>query len=371
MAPTPLPPGRFFLPGPTEVHPDVLRAQARPVIGHRGPEMRALMDAIQPGLRDVFRTARPVMVSTSSATGLMEGAVRGGVGKKLLCLVNGAFSQRFADIARLCGTRHEILEVPWGDVHDPGAVADRLSAGGFDAVSLVHSETSTGALNDVPALVRAIRQFPDVLVLVDSVTGIGGAPFHTDAWGVDLVLTGSQKALALPPGLAFGVASQAFLDRAEGLPGRGMYLDVVDFYRQLAASQTPSTPAVTLMYALEVQLQRIAREGLDARWARHAEMSRLTCERVSELSGRLSLDLHVLAPHGGRSPTVTCVRLPAGMEGPRVVAGMRERGWVIGGGYGKLKPHTIRVGHMGDHAVASLEELLDALEDAIRREVVS
>ena len=212
-----LPFGRFFLPGPTEVHPSVLQAQARPVIGHRGPEMRALMDRLQPGLQTVFQTRRPVMVSTSSATGLMEAAVRCGVRQRLLCLVNGAFSERFANIAAGCGTPHEVLEAAWGNVHDPGAVADRMSAGDFDTVSLVHSETSTGALNNVPALLQAIRQYPDVLVLVDSVTGIGGAPFLTDEWGVDLVLTGSQKALAVPPGLSFGVASEAFLDRAAQL----------------------------------------------------------------------------------------------------------------------------------------------------------
>jgi len=330
--------------------------------------MKALMDRLQVGLRDVFRTSRPVMVSTSSATGLMEGAVRGGVGRRLLCLVNGAFSQRFADIAERCGTPHEVLEVAWGEVHDPGAVADRMAAGEFDAVSLVHSETSTGALNDVAGLVKAIRQFPDTLVLVDSVTGIGGAPFLTDEWGVDLVLTGSQKAMALPPGLAFGVASEAFLNRARDLPGRGMYLDVVDFYEQLEKSQTPSTPAVTLMYALETQLERMGREGMEARWARHAEMARRTCDWVDELAGRLGMDLHVLAPAGGRSPTVTCIRLPAALEGPRIVSAMRARGWVIGGGYGKLKSHTIRIGHMGDHTVESLEALLDDLESAIRQE---
>ncbi|UCC26666.1 MAG: alanine--glyoxylate aminotransferase family protein [Gemmatimonadales bacterium] len=363
-----LSPGRFFLPGPTEVHPSVLEAQARPVIGHRGPEMRALMERLQPGLQDVFRTRRPVMVSTSSATGLMEGAVRGGVRRRLLCLVNGAFSERFATIAAGCGVPHEILEVAWGNVHDPGAVADRMAAGSFDAVSLVHSETSTGALNPVESLVEAIRQFPDVQVLVDSVTGIGGAPFLTDEWGVDLVLTGSQKALALPPGLAFGVASEAFLERANSLEGRGMYLDVVGFYQQLAKSQTPTTPAVTLLYALEEQLKRIEAESMEGRWARHGEMSRRTCDWVDELGHRLELDLHVLAPEGGRSPTVTCIRLPVDLEGPRVVSAMRERGWVIGGGYGKLKPNCIRIGHMGDHTVEQLEELLDVLEQVIRKE---
>jgi predicted phosphoserine aminotransferase len=363
-----LPFGRFFLPGPTEVHPEVLAAQAQPVIGHRGAEMRGLVEALQPGLKDVFRTERPVMISSSSATGLMEGAVRGGVGRKLLCLVNGAFSERFAKIAASSGIAHEILEVAWGEAHDPGAVADRLSVGGFDAVSLVHSETSTGALNPVRDIVAAVRQFPDTLVLVDSVTGIGGAPFHTDDWDVDLVLTGSQKALALPPGLAFGVASPAYLQRAASLPGRGMYLDVVEFYAQLEKYQTPTTPAITLLYALRAQLERIADEGMEARWTRHREMSRRTCDWVEELGHRLGIDLHVLSPAGARSPTVTCVRLPEGIDGPTVVAGVRERGWVIGGGYGKLKPTSIRIGHMGDHSVSALEALLDVVEDVIRRE---
>jgi aspartate aminotransferase-like enzyme len=150
-----------------------------------------------------------------------------------------------------------------------------------------------------------------------------------------------------------------------------MYLDVVDFYKRLQKSQTPTTPAITLLYALEAQLERIGEEGMDARWARHAEMSQRTCDWVDELGARLGIDLHVLAPEGGRSPTVTCIRLPAGMEGPRIVAAMRERGWVIGGGYGKLKPRSIRIGHMGDHSMDSLEALLDQLEQVIREEAGS
>ncbi|MEJ2541620.1 MAG: alanine--glyoxylate aminotransferase family protein, partial [Gemmatimonadota bacterium] len=322
--------GRFFLPGPTEVHPDVLNAQARPPIGHRGPEMRALMADVQPGLQSLFGTQRPVIVSTSSATGLMEAAVRGGVERKLLCLVNGAFSQRFADIAERCGVPHEVLEVAWGEAHEPGPVADRLGSGDFDAVSLVHSETSTGALNDIGALVKAVRQYPGVQLLVDSVTGIGGVPFHFDAWGLDFALTGSQKALALPPGLAFGVASEAFLERARRRPGRGMYLDVEGFYDQLAKHQTPTTPAVTLLYALQAQLERIAAEGLDRRHARHRAMAERSWEWVEGLRSRRDPGFRVLAPRAHRSPTVTCVWLPDGIQGPEVVAGAAQRGWVLG-----------------------------------------
>jgi len=247
----------------------------------------------------------------------------------------------------------------------PGPVADRLASGHFDAVSLVHSETSTGALNDIPSLLPAIRQHPGIQVLVDSVTGIGGVPFQTDAWGVDFVVTGSQKALALPPGLAFGVASERFLDRARAIGGRGMYLDVVGFYEQLEKLQTPTTPAVTLLYALQVQLERILDEGVEARWARHAELARRTWSWVRDLQSRRDPEFRVLAPAEWRSPTVTCIRLPGGMSGPEVVAGVAERGWVIGGGYGRLKPETVRIGHMGDHTVEALDGVLQVLDETL------
>jgi aspartate aminotransferase-like enzyme len=327
--------------------------------------MRELMAGVQPGLQRLFGTARPVIVSTSSATGLMETAVRGGVARRLLCLVNGAFSQRFADIAEQCGVPYEVLEVRWGEVHAPGAVADRLAAGHFDAVSMVHSETSTGALNDIPALVQAVRQHPGVQVLVDSVTGIGGVPFAFDEWGVDFAVTGSQKAMALPPGLAFGVASEAFLERARTRPGRGMYLDAERFYDQLEKHQTPTTPAVTLMYALQAQLARIEAEGLEARFDRHRVLAERSWRWVDRLRNEVDPAFRVLAAAGERSPTVTCVRLPEGLHGPDVVARTQERGWVIGGGYGKLKPFSIRIGHMGDHTLEALEGLLAILDETL------
>ncbi len=362
MALTPLRPGRFFLPGPTEVSVEVLAAQARPVAGHRGPEVRELMAAAQSGLRALFGTERPVYVSTSSATGFMEAAIRNGVRARVLCLVNGAFSERFAAIAEACGREVDRLAVPWGATHAPEAVADRVRGGGYDAVTLVHSETSTGALNPVAALARAVHDAdPETLVLVDSVTGVGGAPLAFDASGLDFALTGSQKALALPPGLAFAAASERMLERARSVPGRGFYFDLLRFDDEAARDQTPTTPAVTLLYALGAQLERIARETLDARWARHRAMAERTASWVDSLEALGAAGVRVLADEGGRSPTVTCLTLPDGVDGPSVVRRVREAGWVIGGGYGKLKATTIRIGHMGDHTPGELEALLDAL----------
>ncbi len=357
--------GRFFLPGPTEVRPEVLAAQNRALIGHRGEPINALMREIQPGLGAVFGTSRPVLTSTSSATGLMEAAVRNGARERVLSLVNGAFSERFARIARACGFYVEVLEVPWGGVHDPDSLRARLRQGRHDAVTMVHSETSTGALNPVAELAAVVREFPDTMVLVDAVTSAGGAPVRADERGLDFVLTGSQKAMALPPGLAFGVTSRRMLERSAGATRKGVYFDLVAFHDALAKDQTPNTPAVTLMYALAEQVRHMLAEGLEARWARHAAMAR-RCARWAAARRDAGWELSVLAPEGFRSPTVTCLLLPPGRTGPEVAGAMRERGFVIGAGYGALKPRSVRIGHMGDHTVEELDRVLEALEEVLR-----
>lgn len=356
--------GRFFLPGPTEVRSEVLEAQARPMIGHRGPGIQTLMGDLQAGLKDVFRTERPVFVSGSSATGLMEAAVRNS-GGRVLSLVNGAFSERFAEIAEMCGLDVDRVEVPWGGHHDPEQLADHLRSGVYDAVTVVHSETSTGVLNDLDALSAVVAEHPHTLFLVDSVTGVGGAELHTDAWRLDFVLTGSQKAMALPPGLAFGVASDAMMARSARTPNKGMYFDLEAFEANVQKLQTPNTPPLSLMYALQVQLAHMKRETMEGRWARHTAMAQRTWAWV-EAMGDSGVGLEVLAEPGHRSPTVTCIRVPEGMAAPPIVKGMAERGWVIGGGYGKLKDSTFRIGHMGDHTVAELDELMLVLAEVIR-----
>lgn len=350
--------GRFFLPGPTEVRPEILQAQARPMIPHRGRDFEALMADLQAGLKDVFRTTRPVVVSASSATGLMEAAIRNSGTGRVLALVNGAFSERFAEIAEACGRPVTRMEVPWGEAHDLDAVAALVTDRVYDAVTLVHSETSTGALNPVAGIAAAVRERSDALVLVDSVTGIGGAELHADAWGLDFVLTGSHKALALPPGLAFGVASDRMLERAAATPGRGVYFDLVAFAANLAKMQTPNTPALTLLYALREQLLHIRDEGMEARWARHRAMAERTWRWVTEQEEISGAGFRVLAPEGCRSPTVTAVQVPAGVDPSAVVEGMRRRGWVVGGGYGEVKRTTFRIGHMGDHTLPEVDALL-------------
>jgi len=360
--PEPLQPGRFFLPGPTEVDPDVLAAQTAPMIGHRGSGIKTLMASIDEGLRPVFQTSRPVIVSTSSATGLMEASVRNGVLEgRVLSLVNGAFSERFADIAQSCGYVVDRWEVEWGTVHSPDELADRLQADDYDAVTLSQSETSTGALQDLESLATVVAAREQTLLLVDSVTGIGGVETRPDAWGVDFILTGSQKALALPPGLAFGVASDAVLERSAKSPNKGWYFDLAMLHDQIIENQSPATPAISLLYALDFQLKRINHETIEARWKRHLDMQQRTIDWVAETRDR-GIDIDVFAAEGHRSPTVTCVAFG---ESNRVVADLKARGWVIGAGYGKIKDDTFRIGHMGDHTLDELEELLGALTEVV------
>ncbi len=353
--------GRFFLPGPTEVHPEVLEAQVRAMIGHRGPAIQELMGEVQEGLKEVFGTERPVFVFTSSATGLMEAAVRNSASSRLLSLVNGAFSGRFAETARLCGIEVDEIAVPWGAHHDPDTLRYELMKRPYDAVTVVHSETSTGVLNPLKELAAVVAKQQDVLLLVDAVTSAGGTEVGTDARGLDFVFTGSQKALAVPPGLSFGVASERMMKRSAGLTDKGIYFDLMACAANLEKLQTSTTPAVSLLYALQIQLRRIREETLQARWRRHDEMAARCWAWVEEMREGKGVDVSVLADEGYRSPTVTCIHLPEGVAGPGVVKAMAERGWVIGAGYGPLAATTVRIGHMGDHTLAELDALLETL----------
>jgi predicted phosphoserine aminotransferase len=361
--------GRFFLPGPTEVRREVLEAMLGPMMGHRTAEMEALMERIQPGLKHAFRTERPVYVAPSSGTGMMEMAVRSVGQRRALCLVNGAFSERFARIADLSGLEVTRLEVEWGAAHTPEVVDRAMTGGDYDTVTVCHSETSTGVLNPVREIAEVVHRH-GAMVCVDTVSSLAGAPVETDAWGLDFVATGSQKSLALPPGLAFGVAQPAVLERAAANPQRGLYFDILEYERNLEKSQTPNTPAVSLMYAAAAQMTAILEEGIENRWERHRLMAERTYQWVDEMR-RDGFELGILAPEGYRSPTVTCVTMPNGLAGTDVCGAMRAQGWVIAPGYGKASDAMIRIGHMGDHTVAELDALLDVLASVLREVVAA
>lgn len=358
--------GRFFVPGPTDVRPDVLAAMAQPMIAHRGAEFEAMFVRIQAGLRTVFRTERPVYVSSSSATGLMEAAIRCAPAGRILALVNGGFSERFAKIADMCGRECDRYEVPAGSAHDPDVLRKLLSKQVYVAITVVHSETSTGVLNDVRALSDTAHEH-GALCLIDSVSGLGGAPLEFDEWKCDYVLTGSQKALALPPGLAFAAASADFVESARRAEGRGVYFDIGEYDEFAAKDQTPNTPAVSLLYAADAQLKSIVAEGMEARWARHVAMQDEVVAWVERLRDP---GISIVARPGERSPTVSAIRLPEELTPRRFINEVLRAGYTVGAGYGALRETTFRIGHMGDHTVATVRGCLAACEGVLRRSSV-
>jgi aspartate aminotransferase-like enzyme len=356
--------GKFFLPGPTEVKPEILATMTRPMISHRGSEIETIGARIDERLQKVFRTIQPVFTVTSSATGLMEGGVRNSVKSRLLCLINGAFSKRFHKAAVNSGIACDKLEIEFGAAHTPDMLADALKKNTYDVVSVVHSETSTGVLNPIRELTQVAHSAGDVVMVIDTVSSMAAAPIECGAWDLDYVLTGSQKAIALPPGLAFCTANERVMERAKASKMRGIYFDLVEIHASWMKHQCPNTPAVSLLYALDAQLEQMMNEGMEARWARHAAMAQRTWDWVDEQRNK-GRDLRVLAPQGYRSPAVTCISAPAGKTGPQIVSAMKAKGFVITPGYGDAKEAMIRIGHMGEHTVDELNVLLDALDGVL------
>jgi len=344
--------GRFFVPGPVEVHPDVLAAMTRPMLHHRGKEARDLYARVAPTLREVFGTSRPVRFLASSGTGAVEAGIRALPPGRVLALVNGAFGERMARIAETCHHEVDRIEAPLGRIVDPDAVAAKVRATPYVGVLAVHNETSTGALQPLLPLARAAGEVP---LVVDSISGAAGAPIDLDANGIAYACTGSQKALALPPGLGFAAASERFLALARQSTERGFYLDLLAYERDTP----PFTPALPLLHALDAQVARIAAEGLKARFARHRAMAGMTWDWA------VRKGLGITAAEGCRSPTVTCFELPQPLTGPEFVERVRARGYVVGGGYGPLKERCFRIGHMGDQTEATVEGLLHACDDAL------
>lgn len=353
--------GRNFLPGPTDVRPEVLAALAQPMFPHRGPRMRAILAAAQPELQSCFGTTQPVFVATCSGTGLIEAAVRSGVKSRVLVPVGGYFGEYFARIAESCGKQVFRVEVHPGTAITPAQLDQFLEGPAVDAVALVHSESSTGALADIPALAQVVRARKDLLLLVDGVTSVGAMPIEMDRWDVDYFCTGSQKALALPPGLAFGAASERFLARAEEQPDAGFYLSVKKLVT-IAREHLPFwTPAVSLLLALETQLAAIAASGgWPARWDRHRRMLSLM---EAWIAGRR--DVRLLAREGARSPAISTVVLPPTLEPRQVMSALLAAGYLVGGPLDARQQDVIRIGHMGDLEPAHLSALLDALAEVL------
>ncbi len=352
---------KLFAPGPVDVSPETYAAMSRTMIGHRGSDFEELYASLQPGLKSVFGTERPVFLSTSSAWGVMEGALRNLVREKVLCLCCGAFSDKWFSVAKSMGYEADKIQVEWGEAIDPAAVKAKLEEGGFDTVTLIHSETSTGVLNDLHGIAKVVKSFPDTMLIVDTVSSLSTVPVDFDAIGADVMLAGVQKALALPPGLAVFAVSEAALARAEGTPNRGYYFDFLEFAKNDAKNNTPSTPCIANLFGLQHILGEIGKEGLENRYARHAETNAM----IHAWGAKHGYEL--FAPEGFRSKALTCFATPESLDLPAFIKGLKTKhGFLINGGYGKIKGSTFRISNMGNETVATMQELIDAMDEVLQ-----
>ncbi len=352
---------KLYIPGPIQVSEKTFRALCRPMIGHRSNDFKKLYGGIQPRLQELFVTKQPVFLSTSSAWGVMEGSIRNlvGEGKVLNCMC-GAFSDKWLDVSKKCGKQAEDLQVEWGQPIRGEQVRAKLNEGGFDAITLIHNETSTGVMSPLAEICEVMRDFPEVLLIVDSVSSFSVVPIPMDELGIDVLLTGSQKALAMPPGLALFSASPKAFARAEQIKGRGYYFDFLEFQKNQAEDMTPSTPSISHIYALESKLEDIFNEGVANRQARHTELN----EMIGEWVRRHGFEF--FAPEGYRSKSLTCVSNNRNIDVAALLKNLKERhGILIDGGYGKLKGKTFRISNMGDETRETIAALIAALDDSL------
>jgi len=351
---------KLYIPGPINVSKETFAAMSHPMIGHRGSEFEELYKSVQPGLQQLAGTTRPAYLSTSSAWGVMEASLRNLCAKKVLTLCCGAFSDKWFDVALKMGLAAERIQVEWGEAIAPEAVRAKLEEGGFDLVTLIHNETSTGVMNDVAGIARVVKAFPGVVFVVDCVSSFSAVPIAMDELGIDVLLAGVQKALALPPGLTVFFCSEAALERAKGQPNRGYYFDFIEFAKNAEKNNTPSTPAISLIFGLQHILGTIAAEGLAQRYARHAATNAL----IHFWGARHGFAN--FAPAGNQSVSLTCFARPADFDQGAFIKNLKSKhGYIINGGYGKIKGLTFRISNMGNETAATMQQLIAAMDDVL------
>ncbi len=330
------------------------------MIGHRSNDFKELYASIHPQLQELFYTKHPVFLSTSSAWGVMEGAIRNLVGKKVLNCMCGAFSDKWFDVSKRCGKKAEALHVEWGKPISPARLDEKLASGEFDVVTLIHNETSTGVMSPLTELCEVAKKYSDVLLVVDSVSSFSVVPIPMDELGIDVLLTGSQKALALPPGMSLFSASEAAFERAATIKDRGYYFDFLEFKKNQENDMTPSTPSIGHIYALRSKLEDIFTEGLENRYARHEKLNDLVHNWVRERG------FEFFAQDGYRSKSLTCVKNNREIDIPALNSKLKSKyHCIIDGGYGKIKGKTFRISNMGDETEQTVSDLLAWIDDCL------
>lgn len=352
---------KLFIPGPVEVRADVLAQMAQPMIGHRGKEASALQHRISDKLRKVFYTDEAILLSTSSGSGLMEGAVRSCTLKRAAVFSIGAFGKRWAEMAIGNNVPTDLYEVEWGTATMPDQVDAVLATGKYDLITITHNETSTGLMNPVEEIAAVMKAYPEVVYCLDAVSSMGGTKIEVDKLGVDICITSTQKALGLPPGMAICSFSQKAAERAGQVPHRGYYLDLLSLYDYIQTKdyQYPSTPSLSHMFALDYQLDRIMAEGLEPRFARHLEMA----EYVRAWARQ---NFAIFADERYLSNTLTTITNTQGIDVAALNKELGARGYQISNGYGKMKDKTFRIAHMADCTLEEIQDLLANIDNILK-----
>jgi len=348
----------LFIPGPIDVPEAAFKAMSVPMIGHRGEGFSKLLDECNAGLKKVMYTNNTIFIFPSSSTGVMEGALRNCVKKKVLSVTNGAFSERWHGIAKENGKEADALAFEWGKAPDAKLIDEKLSSGEYDALTLVHNETSTGVAAPLEEISKVVKKY-DVMFLVDTVSSMAGAKIEVDKLGIDVCLFGVQKCFALPPGLAACSVSERALKKAETVPARGHYFDFIAYKKYLDKRQTPTTPPISIMQGLRYQLNHILNEeGLENRFARHSKMAQITRNWAKK-------NFAPFTEERCASQTVTCVKNTRNADLTNLKAKLSDKGYVFANGYGKIADKTFRVAHMGERKIEDLQKYLNDIDEVL------
>ncbi|SCY93560.1 pyridoxal-phosphate-dependent aminotransferase family protein [Alkaliphilus peptidifermentans] len=351
---------KLFIPGPVDVEEDVLQRMSLPMMGHRTKEASKLQRNITKKMMKIMYTNNQILLSTSSGSGLMEGAVKSCTGKRAAVFSVGAFGDRWHKMATSNGVPADLFATEWGSATRPKDVDNALSTGKYDLIAITHNETSTGIMNPVNEIAEVIKKYPEVVFCLDTVSSMGGTKIEVDKLGVDICITSTQKCLGLPPGLSICSFSQRAAEAAKKVENRGLYLDLLALYEYIQKKdhQYPSTPVLSIMYAMDYQLDKILKEGLENRFNRHAEMANYTRQWAKDR-------FELFPEEEFASNTLTTVKNSRQVDISDLNKRLKEEGYMISNGYGELKDKTFRIAHMAERSLAEIQELLRVIDDII------
>ncbi|WZL71558.1 alanine--glyoxylate aminotransferase family protein [Clostridiaceae bacterium 35-E11] len=351
---------KLFIPGPVDVADDVLQKMSTPMIGHRTKEASALQKSISEKMGKLMYTQNQILLSTSSGSGLMEGAIRSCTRKKAAVFSIGAFGDRWHRMAVSNGVTADKFSAEWGKPTAPEMVDSVLSTGKYDLITITHNETSTGVMNPVEEIAAVLRKYPEVIFCLDTVSSMGGTKIEVDKLGVDICITSTQKCLGLPPGMAICSFSEKALEASKKVKNRGLYFDLLDIYQciQKKNFQYPSTPSLSHMFALDYQLNKIFEEGLDNRFKRHLEMATYVRTWAKE-------KFALFADEKYASHTLTTVTNTINADITALNHILAEHGYIISNGYGELKEKTFRIAHMAETNLEEIKKLLSLINQIL------